>query len=249
MSKISCFFRTDSPAGRVASIALKVVSWTFLVIAAAMMVFTIVSVTTFDRADRGVFGYKMFIVLSDSMKATDFRAGDLVVSKAIKDKSVLKPGDIITFQSTDPDNLGEIITHKIRKKTTDSEGNPGFITYGTTTGVDDETIVTYDMVLGKYQFRIPKAGKFFRFLKTTPGYIVCILIPFLFLIGIQGFNTVMAFRQYKKEQLETLRQEKEELAKERAKTEALMSELLAMKSEIEAMKSKATSENKDGENP
>ena len=36
-----------------------------LVIAAvSMMVFTIVSVTTFDRNDRDLFGYKAFIVLS-----------------------------------------------------------------------------------------------------------------------------------------------------------------------------------------
>ena len=163
------------------------------------------------------------------MKATDFRAGDLVVSKAIKDKSVLKPGDIITFQSTDPDNLGEIITHKIRKKqlTRKSVLSPTVPQPASTTKQLLPT--TWYLVNTSSAF---KGGKVFRFLKTTPGYIVCILIPFLFLIGIQGFNTVMAFRQYKKEQLETLRQEKEELAKERAKTEALMSELLAMKSKV-----------------
>ena len=37
--------------------------------------------STFDRSDRNLFGYKAFIVLSDSMKATDFDAGDLVLAK------------------------------------------------------------------------------------------------------------------------------------------------------------------------
>ena len=36
-------------------------------LAVFMMIFTIVSVSTFDRADRNLFGYKAFIVLSDSM--------------------------------------------------------------------------------------------------------------------------------------------------------------------------------------
>jgi len=225
---------------KTANIVKKVISWVFTVVAVVMMVFTIVSVTTFDKADRGIFGYKMFIVLSDSMKATDFEAGDLVVSKAIKDKSSLEAGDIITFLSTNSDNFGEIVTHKIREKTVDSTGNPGFITYGTTTGVNDEKVVTYDMVLGKYKFRIPKVGKFFQFLKTTPGYILCILIPFLILIGIQGLNTLQAFQQYKKEQLAAIESEKSSLESEKAKTEALMAELVALKAEMEAMKSETT---------
>ena len=37
----------------------------------------------------------------------------------------------------------------------------------------DETIVTYSFVLGKYQTKLPGVGQFFRFFKTTPGYIVC----------------------------------------------------------------------------
>lgn len=62
------------------------------------------------------------------------------------DPSTLKEGDIITFMSQDTDSFGETITHKIRKLTTDAEGNPGFITYGTTicafcsmAGTDDRT--------------------------------------------------------------------------------------------------------------
>ncbi len=130
----------------------------------------------FDRADRSLFGYKAFIVLSDSMSATDFDAGDLVLVKEV-DPAVLQAGDIISYQSTNTENYGEVVTHKIRELTTDAQGNPGFITYGTTTDTNDENIVTYSFVLGKYQTRLPGVGRFFQFLKTTPGYIVCIFTP------------------------------------------------------------------------
>ena len=53
--------------------------WLMVVFAVGMMVFTVISVSTFDRADRKLFGYRAFIVLSDSMSKTDFNAGDLVL--------------------------------------------------------------------------------------------------------------------------------------------------------------------------
>ena len=57
--------------------------WLMVALAVGMMIFTIVSVSTFDRADRNLFGYKAFIVLSDSMSKTDFSAGDLVLVKEV----------------------------------------------------------------------------------------------------------------------------------------------------------------------
>ena len=173
--------------------------WLMVALAVFMMIFTIVSVSTFDRADRNLFGYKAFIVLSDSMSKTDFSAGDLVLVKEV-DPSTLKEGDIIAYTSQNTSNYGETVTHKIRKRTTDANGEPGFVTYGTTTDTDDETIVTYPYVLGKYQGRIPKVGTFFQFLKSTPGYIVCILIPFLLLILLEGIRCIRLFRKYKAEQ-------------------------------------------------
>ena len=150
-----------------------------VVIAVSMMLFTIISVSTFNRNDRNLFGYKAFIVLSESMSATDFAAGDLILVKEV-DPATLQEGDIIAFTSSDTSNFGEVVTHKIRTLTQDGQGNPGFITYGTTTDVNDETIVTYPYILGKYVKTVPYVGRFFQFLKTTPGYIICILIPFDF---------------------------------------------------------------------
>ena len=195
--------------------------WLMVVLAVCMMIFTIVSVSTFDRSDRSLFGYKAFIVLSDSMSKTDFKEGDLVLIKEV-DPSTLKAGDIISYTSQNTDNFGETVTHKIRKLTVDANGEPGFITYGTTTDTDDETVVTYPYVLGKYHTRIPNVGKFFMFLKTTPGYIVCILIPFLLLILIQGLNCTQLFRRYKREQMAEMEKERAKIEKERAENKKVI---------------------------
>ena len=212
--------------------------WLLVILAVGMMIFTVISVNSFDRTDRGLFGFKAFIVLTDSMSKTDFSAGDLVLVKSV-DPGTLREGDIIAYTSQSPSNYGATVTHKIRKLTTDENGNPGFITYGTTNDTDDETIVTYPYVLGKYQFHIPKVGKFFLFLKTTPGYIVCILIPFLLLILIQGLNCIKLFRRYKEEQLEEMRKEREKIEAERAESQKMMAELQELKAQLAEQKKKS----------
>ena len=201
------------------------------VIAVLMMIFTVISVTTFNRNDRKLLGFKAFIVLSDSMKATDFASGDVVFVKNV-DPTTLQEGDIISFSSQNPDSFGEVVTHKIRSRTVDANGDPGFITYGTTTGVDDETIVTYPFINGKYQFHIPKIGTFFYFLKTTPGYICCILIPFILLIGMQGLNTIKLFRKYRHEQMEEIESQRAKLEEEKQQSAAMMEEILRLKAQL-----------------
>lgn len=152
-----------------------------------------------NRTDKEWFGYKAFIVLSDSMSATDFSAGDLVFVRHV-DLGTLQPEDIIAFTSRNDSNYGDTVTHKIRALTTTADGAPGFTTYGTTTDTDDEAVVPYSDVIGRYAGHLPKVGLFFNFLKTTPGYLLCIFWPFALLILSQAVQTVRLFRAYRREQ-------------------------------------------------
>ena len=206
--------------------------WAVVAVAVFMMIFTIISVNTFNRNDRDLFGVKFYIALSDSMSKTDFDAGDLILVKEV-DPTTLQEGDIIAYQSQNSENYGQTVTHKIRAKAKDANGNPGFITYGTTTNVDDETVVTYPFILGKYQMALPKVGTFFQFLKTPQGYIVCILIPFLLLIIYQGLNCVKIFKMYKAEQMAELQAEKDALEAQRKQSEEMMAQLLAMQKQMQ----------------
>ena len=227
---------------KVLNIIKRILVCMVVLVAVGMMIFTIFSVTTFDQSHRSVFGYKFFIVRTDSMSATDFDAGDVIFVKNV-DPSTLKEGDIISYTSQNTSNYGETVTHKIRTLTTDAEGNPGFVTYGTTTNTDDETVVTYPYVLGKYTGKLPKVGNFFVFLKTVPGYIVCILIPFLLLIGYNGLNCVILFRRYKREQMEELQEEKKQLEEERRQSAEMMKELQALRAQLDQNSAEKKQEN------
>ena len=216
-------------------IAVRIITTVILIFSVCVMIFTVISVNTVGK-DADFLGYKPYIVLSDSMKDT-FAVGDLSVS-AQADPETLEPGDIITFTSIDPSNYGAVVTHKIRE-ITEYEGEPAFVTYGTTTGVDDSYPVPFDNVIGEYKFRLPKMGYFFEFLTTPAGYVTVILIPFLVLIALQGAKFFRLVRQYRAEQ-------QTELDTQRAQAAAELEEARRMKEELERLKAQlqdAVSEN------
>ena len=221
---------------RALDIAVRIITTVILIFSVCVMIFTVISVNTVGK-DADFLGYKPYIVLSDSMRDT-FAVGDLSVS-AQADPETLEPGDIITFTSIDPSNYGTVITHKIRE-ITEYEGDPAFVTYGTTTGVDDSYPVPFDNVIGEYKFRLPKMGYFFEFLTTPAGYVTVILIPFLVLIALQGAKFFRLVRQYRAEQ-------QAELDTQRAQAAAELEEARRMKEELERLKAQlqdAVSENR-----
>ena len=211
------------------AIAGRVLTVLLLVFAVFVMVFTVISVNTVGKADADFLGFKPNIVLSDSMQDT-FAVGDLEISKKV-DPATLAAGDIITFRSIDPANYGSVVTHKIREVTT-YEGGLAFVTYGTTTGVDDAHPVPADRVLGKYVFRLPKMGYFFEFLKTPAGYVTLILLPFLVLIGLRAVRFVRLARQYRAEQREEAAAQQAQLEEEQRKNQEMREELDRLRAQL-----------------
>lgn len=205
--------------------------WLLVFASVCMMVFTFVSVNTFDRTDRDIFGYKFFVVLSDSMKASGINSGDIVIIREDANLENYQAGDIIAYTSQDAANYGETVTHMIRSRT-EVDGVTAYITYGTTTGTNDPTPVKCYFVLGKCVAKLAYIGTFFQFLKTTPGYVICILIPFLALILYYGIKSIGLFRKYKKEQQAEMDKERQKLEEERQQSLELMKELQALKEQL-----------------
>ena len=125
--------------------------------------FTIYTSVICDAQNISIFGYQGFIVKSNSMAATDFKAGDLIIVKKVDPKE-LSVGDIITFKSSDPNNFQKVITHKIRKI---EDNNQVYTTYGTSTNIDDVKKVLSANLIGRYLFKISKLGFLLNFLKNN----------------------------------------------------------------------------------
>ncbi|MBE5731263.1 MAG: hypothetical protein E7350_04875 [Clostridiales bacterium] len=224
-------------AQRIVNIVLKALTWLLVAFAVCMMVFTIFTVSTVDRNDRSIFGLRFYIVQTGSMSKSEknehldvhFNAGDIILIKEVEDKTALQSGDIISFISTNDESYGETITHMIYERKEDDGGRLlGYVTYGTNTGAIDEALVEPGFVIGTYAGKLPGLGNFFAFVKSTPGYIVCILVPFLLLILYNGINVIRLFRKYKQEQSAILQAEKDEIAAERKHNEEMLKQLQEM---------------------
>lgn len=230
-------------AQRALGIVTKVLTWIIIAFTVLMMIFTIFSTLTFDRNDRNIFGIRFYIVLTDSMSPSEnnkddkirFNAGDIVIIKNVKDATALESGDVIAFISQNKDTYGKTVTHKIKERHVE-DGELTYVTYGTNTGEIDETEVEPGYVLGTYAGKLPGLGYFFKFLKTTPGYILCILLPFLLLILWQGAGTLKLFKQYKREQMADIEAERAELAREREESRRMMKELEELRRQLEEQK-------------
>ena len=234
----------DSKAKKTLKLITKIGTWILLGFTVFMMIFTIFSVATLDRNDRAIFGTKFYIVQTDSMSKSEnnkdldvhFNAGDIVLIKNLKDedRSKLDSGDIIAFMSANTDSWGKTITHMIKERKYDANGKfEGYVTFGTNTGAIDEATVEPDYILGQYKGKIPGIGKFFAFMKTTPGYICCILVPFLLVIIYNATNVIVLFRRYKGEQTAAIKEEKAQLEKDREENQRMMAELLALKAQLQ----------------
>lgn len=226
----------------IVNLAVKIVTWILVAFTVFMVIFTVFTVTTVDKNDRDIFGAKFYIVQTDSMSKSDknadmevhFNAGDIVIIKNVKDPRSLKAGDIIAFISTNSVSYGETVTHMIREVKTTEDGRVlGYVTFGTNTDTDDESLVEPEYILGAYAGKLPEVGNFFAFVKSTPGYIICVLVPFLLLILYNGVNVIRLFRRYKREQMEEMQAEKDKLEAERAENQRMMQELLALKAQLD----------------
>lgn len=228
---------------KLVNIGTKVIIWLLIAFTVSIMIFTIITMTTVDRNDRSIFGVKFYIVTSDSMSESEnnkdmdihFNAGDIVLINNLsdKEKSELKPGDVIAFISTNNDSYLKTITHMIRERKYKNGEFVGYVTYGTNTGTNDEAVVETEYVLGKYAGKLPGVGNFFAFVKSTPGYIVCIILPFLLLIIYNVANVIRLFKRYKREQTALMKAERAEIAEERKKNEDMLRELQILKEQLE----------------
>ena len=78
---------------KILNILTKIVTWALVIFTVFIMVFTVFTVATFDKNDRPVFGYRFYIVRSDSMSESElnkdqevhFDAGDIIVVKIVDD--------------------------------------------------------------------------------------------------------------------------------------------------------------------
>lgn len=144
-----------------------------------------------------ILGVEFFSIQTDSMSPT-LEPGDLAIGRVIKDKSTLRPGDIITYWTV---INGERVlnTHRI-EAIYDGGGYLIFGTKGDNNSSADPMTVHESEVVGKYASRVPSVGKALDYLQTSTGFLIVIVIPvFLFFLYhlVQFFRVLFEYQNVK----------------------------------------------------
>lgn len=122
------------------------------------------------------FNMDIYIVVSESM-APKINVNDIILVKKGYTNDQYKEGNIITFIRAD----GELITHRIEEVTKVGLLR-AYITKGDNNEEPDEFPVTYEQIVGKVVYVMPKFGAFVNLLKNKLFFAMCII--FLVLIVI-----------------------------------------------------------------
>lgn len=236
---------------KIGTIVISVILWAIILLA-ALYAFTTMA-TKDDQSVATIMGYTPMTVETNSMKPT-FQSGDLIFIKKC-DTSKLKEGDIITFH-TIIDNQYALNTHRIQK-IDEVNGVRSYTTVGdNNNGVADQHVISDGDIVGKYIGHVTGLGKVMKFLSSSMGFLIVIVLPMLLFFIYQVYNLIMisirlkkaiavenaqemADAQLKKEEAE---QAAEQRAKEKDEAQAALEEAKRLKEEAEALRAQAEEE-------
>ena len=154
------------------------------------------------------------IVLTDSMYP-EIASGDLIICHTVEAEDV-KVKDVIAF--FDPAGNGSsIVTHRVIE-VYEEEGVLYFRTQGDNNNTEDRLPVPEENLVGVYQMRIPGAGHVAMFMQSTPGLILCVVLPIVLFVGYDMIRRRI-YEKNKKEDTDALLAELEALRAEKAAKE------------------------------
>lgn len=161
---------------------LKVLSYFALVllfIVAVILVFYILT-NQIARMNKTQPIVGLYTIVSPSMEPT-INVYDVILEFRVEEEDDLEIGDIITFYSDIIDTGGYTVTHRI-KDIKEIDGKKCYITKGDNNQSEDDGCASFEDVVGKVKYVMPKLGKVQFFLSSRIGWICVILIPALGII-------------------------------------------------------------------
>lgn len=148
-------------------------SWALYMTVIGIMIFAILA--NFLIIAQGLFS-PLNVVEGDSMSPT-IKSNDAVVVTSV-DREKLKEGDVVVFR--DPEEPQQNIMHRI-VGFEEKQGSTYVETKGDGNPIVDPFIIPLDRIWGRVSYTLPKAGFFLNYLKTLPGFIFCVISPFVLL--------------------------------------------------------------------
>lgn len=195
--------KKPATAKKAVKIVLNVVAWIVVVVAVLMTALVFTSQSSDGISN--LLGVMPMTIQSDSMNPT-FHSGDLIIGRQT-DADNLQEGDIITFW-TIIENKKAVNTHRIIEVKQEN-GIKTYVTQGDNNTAADALSVYPADVIAKYTgTRLPGVGRVLDFLKTSTGFLVCVVVPLIIFFLYEVYRFISVIISMKKPKL-TAEQERE----------------------------------------
>lgn len=247
--------KVENKVWKIAKTVLNVIFYLFITF---LILFSISNFGVKDNLDiPGIFGSGFLTVESDSMAGEEkdsFTKNDLIFVKLapkINTEFVknIKVGDIITFEYATPSSGIVLNTHRVVEIRENANGTRTFITQGDYVAMNDAykyvpgseendpskyEVVEQAFVVAKYTGKLSGAGKTMKYVRSSTGFLVCVVIPTAIFLIFELVILVINITKFKQSKLNEKTKEDREKELEEAKAK-IRAELLA---EMEANKDK-----------
>lgn len=171
-----------------------------LVIVVFVAFIIVVCLQRFSENKISFFNYRMFTVISGSMKPK-YDIGDVLLSKKV-DPSKIKIGDVITYQGTRGGFAGKVITHQVIGVDKNSSGKYVFRAQGLANLVEDP-VVLEDQLYGVVIYKSLILSTIYKIVATKIGFYIFIIIPMIFIIGSEIISTLLKKEEKRREELKS----------------------------------------------
>lgn len=137
-------------------------------------------------------GYKALSVISGSMEPT-IHTGDVIVIRPVESSEDVAKGDILTYHSKEQKQM--LITHRVVGILQVNGAKKAFVTKGDANETEDLSTISFEQVVGRYQFRLPYLGYVASFVRKPIGVVLMVIVPGLVLVGMEFRKIWMALVQ------------------------------------------------------
>lgn len=140
----------------------------------------VVCLQRFSNNEISLFSYRMFTVVSGSMKP-EYDIGDVLISKEV-DANKIKKGDVVSYLGKSGTFNGKVVTHRVEKIEKDVDGRLVFHTKGLANLVEDP-VVYEDQIYGVVVHEAKILSFIYKCVSTPKGMFIFIVIPVLYIVG------------------------------------------------------------------
>jgi len=169
------------------------------IILVVMVAFIIVIVLQrFSNNKISFFNYRMFTVISGSMKPK-YDIGDVLISKSVE-PSEIKVGDSISYLGNKGDFNNKVITHEVIETSIDEDGKYVFRAKGRANPIEDPEVYE-DQIYGVVVYKSKVLSAIYKIVATKNGFFIFIIIPLMFIIISEAISMMLKKEEVKRREV------------------------------------------------